>query len=240
MNITTSGIVIHSTKYADTSLIVKIFTEAQGTQSFIIKGAFGKKSRMRASLFTPMALVNITYNDHAGDRLKFLKEVSRTDSAANITFDPVKSSLLLFYNELIYKLLFDAGSDSVLFHFLEDEIRKVSAYDTCPADLPLRFLIRLSVILGFFPENNYSDKTPYFSLEQCRFQAYCLDEHYDLPEAESRYLAHLLREDERPVADRATRNRLLHYLIEYYKIHNEQLKNVESVEILSTILHSNS
>ena len=111
MNITTSGIVIHTTKYSDTSLIVKIFTEAQGTQSFIIKGAFGKKSRTKAALFSPMALVNITYNDHAGDKLKFLKEASRTDSAASITFDPSKSAILLFYNELIYKLLYDTGAD---------------------------------------------------------------------------------------------------------------------------------
>lgn len=238
MNITTSGIVIRSTKYADTSLIVKIFTEAQGTQSFIIKGAFGKKSRIRASLFTPMALVNITYNDHAGDKLKFLKEASRTDSAANITFDPVKSALLLFYNELIYKILYDAGTDTVLFHFLESEVLKIGDLDQCPADLPLRFLIRLSIILGFLPENNYSSENPYFSLADCRFQPHCFDEHNDVPAAESRYLSMLLKDDECPIPDRQTRNNLLHYLIEYFKLHNEQLKELESVDILSTVLHS--
>lgn len=238
MNITTSGIVIHTTKYSDTSLIVKIFTEAQGTQSFIIKGAFGNKSRTKAALFSPMALVNITYNDHAGDKLKFLKEASRTDSAASITFDPSKSAILLFYNELIYKLLYDTGADSVLFRFLEDEIRKVSAFDTCPADLPLRFLIRLSVILGFFPENNYSNEKPFFSLADCHFQSHCFDDRNDVPAAESRYLSMLLKEDDPPVPDRQTRNNLLRYLIEYFKLHNEQLKELESVEILSSVLHS--
>lgn len=238
MIITTAGIVLHSTKYSDTSLIVKIFTEEQGTQSFIVKGAFGKKSRVKAALFSPMALVSITYNDHPGDRLKYLKDIMRRNTATDMGFDPVKSSILLFYNELIYKLLFDTGPDPVLFHFLKDEIIKIAEAETCPADTPLRFLIRLSIILGFFPENNYSDKTPYFSLEQCRFQAYCLDEHYDVPAAESRYLASLLRDDDDPAPDRDTRNRLLHYLIEYYKIHNEHLKNVESVAVLADILHT--
>ena len=240
MNITTAGIVLHSTKYSDTSLIVKIFTEAQGTQSFIIKGAFGKKSRVKAALFSPMALVNITYNDHGGDKLKFLKDIMRRSTAADMGFDPVKSSILLFYNELVYKLLFDTGPDTVLFHFLEDEVVKVAEAETIPADLPLKFLIRLSIILGFFPENNYSDKTPYFSLTECRFQPWQLDEQCELPEAESRYLAHLLRDENVPIPDRQTRNNLLRYLIEYYKIHNEQLINVESVEILATILHGNS
>lgn len=238
MLISTSGIVLHSTKYADTSLIVKIFTEAQGTQSFIIKGAYNKKGRIRASLFAPMSILNLTYNDRTGDRLQFLKDVSRKDASTGIVFDPVKSALLLFYNELTYKLLFDAGPDTVLYHFLEGEVLRISSADTCPADLPIRFLIRLSIILGFLPENNYSEKEPYFSLEECRFQRYCLDERNDVPANESRYLSHLLRDDECPVADRQTRNNLLHYLIEYYKIHNEQIKELDSVEILSSVLHA--
>lgn len=238
MNITTSGIVIHTTKYADTSLIVKIFTEAQGIQSFIIKGAFGKKSRTKAALFSPMALVSVTYNDHAGERLKYLKDVSRKDPAASVSFDPVKSSILLFYNELLYKLLYDAGADAVLFHFLESEVMKIADMDTCPPDLPLRFLIRLSVILGFFPENNYSEATPHFSLSECRFQRHCMDEQNDVPANESRYLARLLRDEAPPPADRQTRNRLLHYLIEYYKIHNEQIRELDSFDILSAVLHS--
>ena len=170
MNITTAGIVLHSTKYSDTSLIVKIFTEAQGTQSFIIKGAYGKKSRVKAALFSPMALVDITYNDHGGEKLKFLKDIMRRSTPIDMGFDPVKSSILLFYNELSYKLLFETGPDTVLFHFLENEVLKVAEAETIPAELPLMFLIRLSVILGFFPENNYSEKTPYFSLTECRFQ----------------------------------------------------------------------
>ena len=237
MNVTTAGIVLHSTKYSDTSLIVKIFTEAQGTQSFIIKGAFGKKSRVKAALFSPMALVNITYNDHGGDKLKYLKDIMRRSTAVDMGFDPVKSSVLLFYNELVYKLLFDTGPDTVLFHFLEDEVLKIAEAENCPADTPLRFLIRLSIILGFFPENNFSDNTPYFSLTECRFQPWRIDEQSELPEAESRYLAQLLRDENAPIPDRQTRNNLLRYLIEYYKIHNEHLHNMESVAILAGILH---
>lgn len=238
MIITTPGIVLHSTKYSDTSLIAKIYTEAQGTQSFIVKGAFGKKSRIKAALFSPMAMVSITYNDHGGDKLKYLKDIVRRSTTADMGFDPVKSSILLFYNELVYKLLFDAGPDTVLFHFLEDEILKIAEAETCSADTPMRFLIRLSIVLGFFPENNYSESTPYFSLTEGRFQQWRLDEQSELPEAESRYLAHLLREEETPIPDRQTRNNLLRYLIEYYKTHNEHLSNMESIAVLADILHA--
>ncbi|MCR4681068.1 MAG: DNA repair protein RecO [Bacteroidales bacterium] len=237
MIVSTSGIVLHSTKYSDTSLIVKIFTEAQGTQSFIVKGAFGKKSRIRASMFAPMALVHLTYAERSNDQLQFIKDISREDPASSVSFDPVKSALLLFYNELIYKILLESSPDPVLFHFLKEEITKVNEADTCPPDLPLRFLIRLSIILGFFPENNYSKSTPYFSLTECKFQHLRIDERTEMPDTESHYLSQLLNNNVQFIPNRQTRNTLLHYLIEYYKIHNDQLKDIESVEILATVLH---
>ena len=237
MLITTKGIVLHSTKYSDTSLIVKLFTEKRGVQSFIVKGAFSKKSRFRASLFSPMALVSATYDDHNSERLKYFKDVSRLDTGMELSFDPARSAILLFYNELLYKLLFESGEDEVLFHFLEEEIAKVFEEDIELADLPLRFLLRLSVIIGFFPENNYSDSNCYFSLSESKFQSYLIDEKEEIPKEESLYLSMLLRSDSPVAAPRHIRNNLLHYLILYYKTHNEQIRNIESAEILASVLH---
>ena len=44
----TKGIVLHKTKYSDSSLIVKIYTEAFGTLSFIVKNAYSKKAKISA------------------------------------------------------------------------------------------------------------------------------------------------------------------------------------------------
>lgn len=235
MNISTSGIVLHSTKYADTSLIVKIYTEMHGTQSFIVKGAFGKKSRIRASLFSPLALVDLIYDDHYDNALKYIKEISRKNE--NLLFDPARSSVLLFYNELIYKLLSDAGPDPTLFHFLEQEILKIQNETIHLQDLPIRFLIQLSIILGFCPENNYSEEECYFSLETCRYQRYFIDEKSEIPAEVSRYLSQLLSGGE-AVSNRENRNLLLNYLIEYYKMHNEQIREIESAKILAAVLHN--
>ncbi len=237
MLLTTPGIVLHSTKYSDTSLIVKIFTEKRGVQSFIVKGAFSKKSRFRASIFTPLALVSITYDDHNSDRLLYLKDISRNDVGAEWSFDPARSSILMFYNELLYKLLFDSGEDEVLFNFLQEEILKISEPEVDLLELPLRFLLRLSVVLGFFPENNYSDKDCYFSLSENRFQSYYIDENDEIPQTESRYMSQLLLSEATQQVTRHTRNNLLHYLIKYYQVHNEQIRDIESVEILASVLH---
>lgn len=237
MLISTPGIVLHSTKYSDTSLIVKIFTYEQGTQSFIIKGAFSKKGKIRASFFLPLSILNITYNDPNRESLKFLKEVSRNDGSMDIQFDPIKNSILLFYNEILYKLLYDAGPDPLLFRFIIEEVQNVQFQEGSLADTPLRFLLRLSNNLGFTPENNYTEKECFFSLEECRFQSYIIDERCELPKDESFYLSQLLKNVPQIAVSRPIRDALLHHLLDYLRMHNEHIRDITSVDILSAVLH---
>ena len=151
---------MHATKYGDTSLIVKIFTQQQGNQSFIVKSAYRKNSRFAASYFSPLAVMDISYDDHNKGSLKYLKDITPRTTAAQMYYDPAKSSILLFYNEILYKLLMDSGQDEVLFDFLQEEIAKVHASSGNMAELPLRFLLRLSRVMGYEPEDNFSDSTP--------------------------------------------------------------------------------
>lgn len=236
MYVSTRGIVLHTTKYSDTSIIVKLYTEKHGTQSFIIKNAFSKKRNLRASLFSPLALLNITYDDHYLNQLKYLKEVDLGDANTSYEFDPAITTIRIFYCELLYKLLYDAGEDPILFQFLEREIQHLTAPDITLNILPLQFLLRLSVLLGFVPEDNYSLQEPYFSLRNGRFQSVIWDEQETMPAEESLFLHHLIVK-ESPTAPRQVRLSLLHYLIRYYQMHNEQLSNITSVDILSSILH---
>ena len=45
MFVTSKAIVLHKTKYADSGIVVKMFTERYGTQTFIIKNAFSAKNK---------------------------------------------------------------------------------------------------------------------------------------------------------------------------------------------------
>ncbi len=228
---------MHATKYGDTSLIVKIFTQQQGNQSFIVKSAYRKNSRFAASYFSPLAVMDISYDDHNKGSLKYLKDITPRTTSAQMYYDPAKSSILLFYNEILYKLLMDSGQDEVLFDFLQEEIAKVHASSGNMAELPLRFLLRLSRVMGYEPEDNFSDSTPYFSLEECRFQPFYMEDAGFLSRQQSEYL-HLLLTCNEPVSvSRGVRNALLKGLVAYFQMHNEQIRKIDSLEILSTVLH---
>lgn len=237
MIVSTPGIVMHTTKYGDTSLIVKIFTQQQGNQSFIIKNAFRKNNRFSASYFTPLAVMDISYDDHSKSSLKYLKDIAPHRPSNPLYYDPAKSSILLFYNEILYKLLMDSGEDEVLFEFLQEEIGKVHESTEHIAELPLRFLLRLSRVMGYFPEDNYSPENEYFSLQECRFQHFYVEEAGFLTATESRYLHQLLSQHAPVSASRGLRVALLKQLVSYFQMHNEQIYKIDSLEILSSILH---
>ncbi len=237
MVVSTPGIVMRATKYGDTSLVVKIFTQRQGNQSFIVKNAFRKNNRFAASYFSPLAMLDISYEDQGKSSLKYLKDLSPHRTATDLFFDPAKSSILLFYNEILYKLLMDSGEDEVLFDFLEEEIGKVHNASGNLAELPLRFLLRLSMVMGYYPEDNYSPDAPCFSLADCRFQPFFVDDPNFLSAQQSEYL-HLLLNTEEPVkVTRGVRNALLKSLVAYFQVHNDQIRKIDSLEILSTVLH---
>lgn len=228
---------MHATKYGDTSLIVKIFTRQQGNQSFIIKNAFRKNNRFAASYFTPLAMMDISYDDHSKSSLKYLKDIAPRRASNPLFYDPAKSSILLFYNEILYKLLMDTGEDEVLFAFLQEEIDKVHQATANLAELPLRFLLRLSAVMGYYPEDNFSPQNSIFSLQECRFQSFFVEDAGFLTAQQSEYLHRLLNEEAPVQAGRTLRTSLLKQLVAYFQMHNEQIRKVESLEILSTVLH---
>ena len=237
MIVSTPGIVLRATKYGDTSLIVKIFTRQQGNQSFIVKNAFRKNNRFAASYFTPLAQMDISYDDHSKSTLKYLKDVSPRRALNPLYYEPAKSSILLFYNEILYKLLMEAGEDEALFAFLQKEIDKVHQTQGNLAELPLRFLLRLSAVLGYYPEDNYSLRNCYFSLQECQFQPLYAENAGYLTARQSEYL-HRLLSDEKPLhVERDMRVSVLKQLVTYFQMHNEQIRKVESLDILSTVLH---
>ena len=71
----TKAIVLQTIKYGDSSLIVKMLTKESGIQSYMVKGVFGKKSKMKAALFQNMTLLEIVA-DSGDNNLGFIREIS--------------------------------------------------------------------------------------------------------------------------------------------------------------------
>ncbi|MBQ2498437.1 MAG: DNA repair protein RecO, partial [Bacteroidales bacterium] len=117
----TRAIVIKAIKYGDNSLIVKLLTEENGLRSFMIKGAFNKTAKIRAALFQPLTLLDVTCADTRSE-LGYLKEASVEYTYKSIPYEINKNAIVLFVCEMLSKSIQDSETDTELFGFIHDAL----------------------------------------------------------------------------------------------------------------------
>ena len=236
MIVSTQGIVLQTTKYSDNSLIVKIFTKKSGTVSFIIKNAFSKKSKQPANLFAPLTILHLVYNETDIEKIRFIKEASIVHPFHSIPLSIIKNSILLFYQELLMKLLYHANApDEPLFTFIKEHLLLLESTPKITPDFHLVFLIHLIQHLGYTPEKNFSINTPYFSIENSNFGNIFIESPFFLSKETSFYLYNILSNNHYAIPDKTTRMELLNAMITYLMKHNKQVKFIESVKILGEV-----
>ena len=237
MLISTQGIVLQSVKYSDNSLIIKIFTRKNGVVSFIVKNAFSKKSKQPASFFAPLTILDLIYNETPIEKLIFLKEVNIAHPFHAIPMDIKRNSLLLFYQELLMKLLYHANApDEDLFDFIKVHLLKLESTSAVAPDFHIVFLTQLIQQLGYAPELNFSLHTPYFSIEDSNFGSVFVEIPNFLSKEASFYLFQLLKKQNYIIPDKKTRMELLNGMILYLMKYHKQIKEIESVTILGEVL----
>jgi len=237
MLVSTQGLVLQTTKYSDNSLIVKIFTKKNGTVSFIIKNAFSKKSKQSASSFLPLTILNIVYNETYTEKLTFLKEVSIAYPFHTISTVLKKSTLLLFYQELLMKLLYQANApDEHLFDFIKKHLLELENTQEIAPDFHIVFLVHLIQQLGYTPALNFSLATPYFSIEESNFGSLFINSPCFLSKEASFYLFNILKGHHPATPDKSIRIELLNGMILYLMKNNKQIKEINSFEILREVL----
>ena len=123
------GIVLRTVKYAETSLIVSIYTELFGLQSYLVNGVrtSSKKGPGRANLFQPAAILDMVIYHQDSKNLQRIREFKWGHLYQNLFSDVIRHSVGLFMIEILQKCIRQPEPHPELFHFIED-------IDSHPAD----------------------------------------------------------------------------------------------------------
>src|SRR5215510_4764503 len=118
----TWGIVLRAVKYGETSLIVTIFTDLFGIQSYLVNGvrASTKKGSGKANLFQPAAILDLVVYHSELKNLQRLKEFKWAHLLQYIFSDVKKNAVAVFMVELLTKCLKQPEANPELFYFVED------------------------------------------------------------------------------------------------------------------------
>lgn len=145
----TRGIVFRFTKYGDSSIIVTIFTELFGIQTYIVNGVRSKSSRSKIALYQPLTLLDLVVYYKENASIKRIKEIKCLHAYQNIPADIRKSSLAIFINEMINRTVKDESHAQEIFEFLFHALILLDHQETNLENFHLIFLIKLSRFLGF-------------------------------------------------------------------------------------------
>ncbi|MFN3917036.1 MAG: DNA repair protein RecO [Flavobacteriales bacterium] len=238
MLITTEGIVIHSLKYGDTSVIVRIFTPEHGLVSLLYKAAY-KKGRAKGVL-QPLNIVEVVFIKKEDKSLFLGKEANLNYPYKSINTNFLKNSVGIFISEFLQKVLKIEETDSQTYFFVKNSLQEFDEQSFSPF-FHLWFLSNFLKFAGFAPliQNLKEYKT--FSLSEGVFSHSIDFAPHDVLEGESLHLFKQLLGNGLSVCSALsshykTRQELLGKLLTYYHIHMPEMGEMSSHKILHDIL----
>jgi DNA repair protein RecO (recombination protein O) len=241
------GIALHTVKFSETSIIAKVYTELFGLQSYLIKGIRKQHSRIKAGLFQPLTILDLTiyYKETGG--LQSLKEVHNLFPYQSLPFDIMKSSIALFINELIYKSIREEEPNQELFDFLFETCIELDSLKSNITLFPLLFTLKLTRFLGFMPRADKSKGKEVFNMKDGIFQENPPNHKYFIRPPLTTLLKELINPElssssytiltgKHKPETLKSRNELLEQILLYYKLHLPDFREIRSHQILHTIL----
>lgn len=217
----TRGIVFRFTRFRETSIIVTIFTEHFGLQSYIVNGVRSASVRGKMALYQPLTLLDLVayHKEHAN--IMRLKEVKCFYQYQSIPTDIRKSGIAMFLIELVNKTVKDESHAHELFDFLSTSFITLDEMKSGYENFHLVFMVRLSRLLGFgvfsatdITSGGIADETLLSligKLVNCYYQ-----DHLEL--------------------NIMQRRDILNWLLQFYKTHIDSLGEFKSVQVLREVL----
>jgi DNA repair protein RecO (recombination protein O) len=145
----TRGIVFRFTRYGETSIIVTLFTELFGLQTYIVNGVRSKSARNKIALYQPLTLLDLVVYHKENAAILRIKELQCAHPYQSLTVDVKKSTLGLFLNEVLNRTVKDQSHPEEVFPFLFDSLVTLDLMNSRYENFHISFLIKLSRFLGF-------------------------------------------------------------------------------------------
>ncbi len=216
----TKGVVFRFTKYGETSIIVNIFTELFGLQSYIVNGVRNKSAKNKIALFQPLTLLDLIVYHRENASILRIKEVKCLHPYQSLTSDIKKSAVAMFINEILNKAVKDQSHAEEICEFLISSLVALDKTIT-PENFHLTFLLKLSRFLGFGPQSKEEVLGAWVMSKE-----------------EEHALSVLLKADfdDKIVLGYEERKNLLESLLRFYGTHIDNFGEVKSVQVLKDVL----
>lgn len=237
----TEGIVLHSIKYGETSVIATIFTREFGRQSYIVNASRTRKSKNKAGLLQPLFLVDLEVYQKQTREVQRIKEMKALQPYQNIPFDITKSTQAIFLAEMLYKTIHEQESYPELFDYIKSALLYFDLMEKGWQNFHLYFLFRLTEYFGFMPDTRKTGFESWLDLRKGEIVSFEPSHPLFANKETTEHLIQLsllkINELDQFHISRSMRETLLSVLVDYYQLHFENLGEIKSLHVLKELFH---
>ena len=204
-------IVLHTTKFGENSIVVHTLSKEYGRRSFLVRGA-GKRLM---SLFLPLNILEAEVVESSKSTLFTARNLTARHPLMGIRSSLFKNSMTMFMSEVLYRVVKDGVNEPGLYEWCEKSILLLDAVQSDFSNFHLRFLLELTVALGFAPESK--DLMPF------------VGEQYPVVE---RFMRESFAQTMLIPLTGPLRNEIAEGVLRYIEFHTESSVNINSLKVL--------
>lgn len=239
----TKGIVLRAIKYGETSLVVTIFTELFGVQTYMVNGVrTSKRSTAKANHFQPCSILDLVVYHNEHKSMQRIKEFSWAVLYNRLLSDVICNSIASFMTELMHKCLKQPESNPDLYNFCEESLLQLDQADRAvTANFALFFTLHLAHFFGFRITDNFNSSNNILDLQEGSFTDHQPVHPHFIDGLNAEITADLLRVMQpAELADlkmnrEQRRNLLLRYL-DFYALHIPDFGQMKTLMVLHEVL----
>lgn len=236
MRVSDKAIVLQAIKHGDKKFILKLYTRNHGMLTLSTHVGKASSSKIKSSAILPLSLIDVEMIVKENKEVQQLTEASCYYVSTSISHSLTKLSIAQFLNEVLIKTLKEQGANPHLYEFAETCLKYLNDTDEC-INLHLYFLTEFTKYLGFEPQNNFSEQTPYFDCREGRFASVGLTMPLGLNKEDSFLFSEFLKINSlKTNITNSQRQILLEILLAYYKLHIPNFNEVKSLEVLREVI----
>lgn len=235
----TRCIVLRTVKYGDSKLIADLLSRENGRISAIWNVSASKKAKARRQYFQPMTILNVDLEFSPRNPMAHIREAHIATAYNSIPLDGSKMAITFFLAEFLQYATRDLRLDSILYDFTEQSMIWLDTSNKGIANFHLMFMMRISTFLGFQPDMNSYQDGALFDLREGTFcSAIPLHNDY-LKEEDAKKMQTLMRMSASNLhlfpLSRNERNRIIDFILIYYRLHIPQFGEMKSLEVLRAL-----
>jgi DNA repair protein RecO (recombination protein O) len=157
--------------------------------------------------------------------LNRISEIQCENQFRSVPYDHNKSAIALFLSEVLFRAIKHESHPEGVFQFIYSSILSLDHLESGYENFHLQFLLKLTRYLGFFPESGLELKSQVLSVEE-------------EPSADIDNLLTKNYDDKIQGLSGDTRILLLDQILDFYRLHIENLGEINSYRILRDVLHN--